>query len=86
MLNFIAWIILGLVAGFIASKLVNKTGSGLIMDVILGLVGAFVGGFIVKQFGYQGATGLNIPSLIIATLGAVLVMLAYHFLFRRRST
>ena len=83
MLNVICWIILGLIAGFIASKLVNKTGSGVVMDTILGLVGAVVGGFIVRQFGYHGATGLNIPSLIVSVLGAVIVMLLFHILFRR---
>lgn len=83
MLNLIAWVILGLVAGFIASKIVNKTGSGLLMDVVLGLIGAFVGGWVMQRFGAQGATGLNIYSLIVATVGAVVVMLAYHFIVRR---
>jgi uncharacterized membrane protein YeaQ/YmgE (transglycosylase-associated protein family) len=86
MLNVIGWIILGLISGFIASKLVNKTGSGLVMDVILGLVGAVVGGFIVRQFGFHGATGLNIPSLIVSVIGAVIVMVVFHFLFRRGRT
>lgn len=83
MLNLIGWVILGLVAGFIASKIVNKTGSGLLMDVVLGLIGAFVGGWVMQRFGGHAATGLNIYSLIVATVGAVVVMLAYHFIVRR---
>jgi uncharacterized membrane protein YeaQ/YmgE (transglycosylase-associated protein family) len=82
-MGILSWLVLGLIAGFIASKIVNKTGSGLIMDIVLGVVGAFVGGWVVSYFGHTGVTGLNIPSLIVATIGAVVVMLAYHFLFRR---
>jgi uncharacterized membrane protein YeaQ/YmgE (transglycosylase-associated protein family) len=84
-MGILSWLILGLVAGFIASKIVNKTGSGLIMDIVLGIVGAFVGGWIFSFFGHTGVTGLNIPSLIVATIGAIVVMLAYHFLVRRRA-
>jgi uncharacterized membrane protein YeaQ/YmgE (transglycosylase-associated protein family) len=82
-MGILSWLILGLVAGFIASKLVNKTGSGLVMDVVLGVVGAFVGGWIFSFFGHVGVTGLNIPSLIVATLGAVVVVLIFHFVTRR---
>jgi uncharacterized membrane protein YeaQ/YmgE (transglycosylase-associated protein family) len=82
-MGIIAWLILGLIAGFIASKIVNHTGSGLIMDIVLGVIGAFVGGWIFSFFGHTGVTGLNIGSLIVATIGALVVMLAYHFLFRR---
>ncbi|HEY1448239.1 MAG TPA: GlsB/YeaQ/YmgE family stress response membrane protein [Caulobacteraceae bacterium] len=85
-MGILSWLILGLIAGFIASKVVNKTGSGLIMDIVLGVVGAFVGGWVVSYFGHTGVTGLNIPSLIVATIGAIVVMLAYHFLFRRGQT
>ncbi|HEY2177039.1 MAG TPA: GlsB/YeaQ/YmgE family stress response membrane protein [Caulobacteraceae bacterium] len=84
-MGIIAWLVLGLIAGFIASKIVNHTGSGLIMDIVLGVIGAFVGGWIFSFFGHTGVTGLNIPSLIVAVIGAVVVMLAYHFLFRRTS-
>lgn len=84
-MGILSWIILGLIAGFIASKVVNKTGSGLVMDIVLGVVGAFVGGWVFSYFGHTGVTGLNIPSLIVATLGAIVVMLAYHFLVRQRG-
>ena len=84
-MGIIAWLVLGLIAGFIASKLVNKTGEGLVMDIVLGIVGAFVGGFVFTHFfGAAGVTGLNIPSLFVAVVGAVIVLLAYHFLVRRR--
>ncbi len=85
-MGFLAWIILGLIAGFIGSKLVNKRGEGLFLDIILGIVGAVVGGFIVQQFGGRGVTGLNIPSLVVAVLGAVLVLVVYHMVFNRTST
>jgi len=91
-MGIIAWLILGLVSGFIASKIVNKSGEGLFLDIVLGVVGAFVGGFIVTKisflsnlFGRSGVDGLNIPSLIIAVLGAILVLVVYHMLVRRRA-
>ena len=82
-MGIIAWILLGLVAGFIGSKLVNKTGEGLIMDIVLGVVGAVVGGFIFSLFGAGGVTGLNLYSLVVAVIGAVVVLLAYHAIVRR---
>jgi uncharacterized membrane protein YeaQ/YmgE (transglycosylase-associated protein family) len=84
-MGILSWLILGLIAGFIASKVVNKTGSGLVMDIVLGVIGAFVGGWVFSYFGHTGVTGLNIPSLIVATIGAIVVMLAYHFLVRQRG-
>jgi uncharacterized membrane protein YeaQ/YmgE (transglycosylase-associated protein family) len=83
-MSIIAWLILGLVAGFIASKIVNKTGEGLILDIVLGIVGAIVGGFVTRLLGLsQGVSGLNIPSLIIAVIGAVLFLVIYHAIRRR---
>jgi uncharacterized membrane protein YeaQ/YmgE (transglycosylase-associated protein family) len=84
-MSILAWIILGLVAGFIASKLVNRTGSGLVMDLLLGVVGAFVGGFLFTRFGAAGVTGLNIYSILVATIGAVVVLFIYHALTRGRG-
>jgi uncharacterized membrane protein YeaQ/YmgE (transglycosylase-associated protein family) len=78
-MGILSWIILGLIAGFIASKIVNKTGSGMIMDIALGVVGAIVGGFIVSGiFGMSGVTGVNIWSIIVAVIGAVVVLWVYH--------
>ena len=84
-MSILAWIILGLVAGFIASKIVNRTGSGLVMDLLLGVVGAFVGGFLFTRFGAAGVTGLNLYSILVATLGAVVVLFIYHLLVGRRA-
>ena len=84
-MGFIAWLILGLIAGFIGSKLVNKRGEGLLLDIILGIVGAVVGGWVFSMFGAQGVTGLNIYSLIVAVIGSILVLVIYHALFRRSA-
>ena len=83
-MSILAWIILGLVAGFIGSKIVNKSGEGIILDIVLGIVGAFLGGFLFSLFGAQGVTGLNLWSLFVAVIGAVVFLLLYHALFRRR--
>ena len=61
-MGLISWIILGLIAGFIGSKIVNKTGEGLILDIVLGVVGAVIGGYLFNLFGAQGVTGLNLWS------------------------
>jgi len=84
-MSIIGWIVLGLISGFIASKLVNRTGEGFVMDVVLGIVGAIVGGFIFAQFGGAGVTGFNLYSMFVAVVGAVIVLLLYHALFNRRA-
>ena len=81
-MSYLAWIVLGLIAGFIASKIVNKTGEGLILDIILGIVGAFVGGWIFSMFGASGVSGLNLYSALVAVVGAVVVLLVYHAIRR----
>jgi uncharacterized membrane protein YeaQ/YmgE (transglycosylase-associated protein family) len=81
-MHFLAWIVLGLLAGFIASKLVNKTGEGIFLDIILGIVGAVVGGWLFNLFGLHGATGLNIYSLLVAVVGAVILLVVYHAIRR----
>jgi len=83
-MSFLAWIVLGLVAGFIGSKLVNKSGEGLIRDVLLGVVGAFIGGYLFSLFGASGVTGLNLYSVLVAVIGAVVFLFVYHAIFRRR--
>jgi uncharacterized membrane protein YeaQ/YmgE (transglycosylase-associated protein family) len=84
-MSVLAWIVLGLIAGFIASKLVNRTGGNLLLDLILGVVGAFVGGFLFTRFGAAGVTGLNIYSILVAIIGAVVVLFIYHALVGRRA-
>jgi uncharacterized membrane protein YeaQ/YmgE (transglycosylase-associated protein family) len=83
--SIIAWLILGLISGFIASKIVNKTGEGIILDIVLGIVGAMVGGFLFAQFGAEGVSGFNLYSMFVAVVGAILVLLLYHALFYRRA-
>jgi uncharacterized membrane protein YeaQ/YmgE (transglycosylase-associated protein family) len=83
--SILAWIVLGLVAGFIASKLVNRSGGSLVLDLVLGIIGAVVGGFLFNQFGSAGVSGLNLYSLLVATVGAVVVLLIYHLLVGRRA-
>jgi uncharacterized membrane protein YeaQ/YmgE (transglycosylase-associated protein family) len=83
-MSIIAWIILGLIAGFIASKLVNKSGDGMLLDIVLGIVGAVVGGWLFRTFGMPGVTGLNIYSMVVAVIGAVVFLVIYHALTRRR--
>jgi uncharacterized membrane protein YeaQ/YmgE (transglycosylase-associated protein family) len=77
-MSFLTWIILGLVAGFIGSKIVNKAGEGLLIDIVLGIVGAVIGGWLFSTFGATGVTGLNLYSLLVAVVGAVLFLFAYH--------
>jgi uncharacterized membrane protein YeaQ/YmgE (transglycosylase-associated protein family) len=84
-MSVIGWIILGLIAGFIGSKIVNKSGSGMIMDIALGVVGAIIGGLIFNLFGAAGVTGFNIWSLLVSVVGAVVVLWLYHAVSGRRA-
>jgi uncharacterized membrane protein YeaQ/YmgE (transglycosylase-associated protein family) len=84
-MSILAWIVLGLIAGFIGSKIVNRTGEGLIMDIVLGVVGAVVGGWLFSMFGAAGVTGLNLYSFLVAIVGSIVVLVVYHMLFRRRA-
>ncbi|MGO9934180.1 MAG: GlsB/YeaQ/YmgE family stress response membrane protein [Steroidobacteraceae bacterium] len=83
-MSIIAWIVLGLIAGFIASKLVNKSGDGMLLDIVLGIVGAVVGGWLFNVFGMAGVTGLNVYSLVVAVIGAAVFLIVYHALINRR--
>jgi uncharacterized membrane protein YeaQ/YmgE (transglycosylase-associated protein family) len=84
-MSIIAWIVLGLVAGFIASKIVNKSGEGVLLDIVLGIVGAVVGGFLFQTFGMAGVSGVNIYSILVAVIGAIVFLVIYHAIFRRRA-
>jgi uncharacterized membrane protein YeaQ/YmgE (transglycosylase-associated protein family) len=77
-MSILAWLILGLIAGFIGSKLVNQSGQGVVLDIVLGIVGAIVGGFLFSVIGAAPVTGLNIYSLIVAVIGSVVVLVIYH--------
>jgi len=74
-MSIIGWIVLGLIAGFIASKIVNRHGEGIILDIVLGVVGAVVGGWIMAAFGGEGVTGFNLYSMFVAVVGAVVLLL-----------
>jgi uncharacterized membrane protein YeaQ/YmgE (transglycosylase-associated protein family) len=81
-MSILAWIVLGLVAGFIASKLVGGSGQGVVMDIILGIVGAVVGGWLFNTFGMAGVAGFNLYSLLVAVVGAALLLVVYHAVSR----
>lgn len=83
-MSIIGWIILGLIAGFIASHIVNRRGEGLIWDLVLGIVGALVGGWIFAFFGAEGVTGFNLYSMLVAVIGAVIVLVLYHMIAGQR--
>jgi uncharacterized membrane protein YeaQ/YmgE (transglycosylase-associated protein family) len=90
MIHFLVWIVVSAIAGFVASKLINKTGSGLLMDIVLGIIGGFVGGFIVRhvpalsRLGGGHGTGGFIVEILVAIVGAALVIFLFDLLFRRR--
>ena len=84
-MGIISWIILGLIAGYIGSKIVNHQGQGFWLDIALGIIGALVGGFLFSFFGASGVTGLNIWSMIVAIVGSVVVLLIYNAVAGRRS-
>jgi uncharacterized membrane protein YeaQ/YmgE (transglycosylase-associated protein family) len=84
-MSFLAWIVLGLISGFIASKIVNKSGSGAVIDIVLGIVGAVVGGWLFNTIGHVGVTGVNLYSILVAVVGAVVVLIIYHALLRVKA-
>jgi len=83
-MSIIGWIVLGLIAGFVGSKVVNKTGEGFFLDIVLGIVGAIVGGFLFTAVGATGVTGFNLYSMFVAIVGAIVVLVLYHAIFGRR--
>lgn len=85
-MSILAWLILGLIAGFIGSKIVDSTGQGLVVDIILGIVGSFVGGFLFTTFGAAPVTGLNLYSLFVAVIGSIVVLVLYHAVAGRNRT
>lgn len=77
-MSVISWLVLGLVAGFLASMVMNKRGEGVGLDIVLGMVGAVVGGWVFRALGSVGVTGLNIWSILVAVVGAVVVLGVFH--------
>ena len=83
-MSIIAWLVVGLVAGWIASLIVNRRGEGFLGDILVGAVGAFVGGFLFHMVGHTGVTGINLYSIFVAVIGAVVVLVIWHALVGRR--
>jgi len=83
--SVVGWMVLGLIAGFVGSKIVNRSGEGFLLDIVLGIVGAIVGGFIFSAIGSTGITGFNLWSMLVAIIGAIIVLVVYHALAGRRA-
>lgn len=84
-MSYLSWIVLGLISGFIASKIVNASGQGVVMDIVLGIIGAIAGGWLFNAIGHMGVTGVNLYSVLVAVVGAVVVLLIYHALIGKRA-
>ena len=84
-MSIIAWLVVGLIAGWIGSLVVNRRGEGLLVDIVLGVVGALVGGFLFNMFGHSAVTGINLYSIFVAVVGSVIVLVIYHALTSRRA-
>jgi uncharacterized membrane protein YeaQ/YmgE (transglycosylase-associated protein family) len=84
-MGILAWLIVGLIAGYLGSLLVNRSGEGMMRDIVLGIVGAFVGGYIFTAMGSVGVTGLDLRSIMVATVGAVVLLVLYHAIAGGRS-
>ena len=85
-MGILSWLILGLIAGWIGSKIVNRTGVGFFLDIVLGIVGALVGGFLFSLVGAEGVSGLNLYSMFVAVIGSIVVLVIYHTIFGRSTT
>jgi len=84
-MSILAWIVLGLIAGFIGSKIVNKRGEGLVIDIVLGIIGALVGGWLFNEIGHAGITGFNLYSMFVAIVGAAVLLVIYHAIAGRST-
>ena len=82
-MSIVAWIILGLIAGYLAS-IITKSRESMVMNIVVGIIGAFIGGLVLNLFGVGGVSGLNLPSILTAVLGAV-ILLAIVRAFRHSS-
>jgi uncharacterized membrane protein YeaQ/YmgE (transglycosylase-associated protein family) len=82
-MGILSWIILGGIAGWLGSMVVNRGGEGVLRDIVLGIVGGLVGGWLFSAMGSTGVTGFNLWSLFVAVVGAVIVLVLYHAVFGR---
>ena len=81
-MSFLSWLVLGALAGWIGSLIVNRTGEGLFRDILLGIVGGIFGGWLFSAMGSAGVTGFNVWSLFVAVVGSVIVLMLYHAIAR----
>jgi uncharacterized membrane protein YeaQ/YmgE (transglycosylase-associated protein family) len=79
-MTIIAWIVVGIIGGFIGSMVVNKRGQGILGDLLLGVVGAVLAGWVFRSFGRSVVTGINPDSILASAAGAIVVLVAYHLL------
>ncbi|HEY8949542.1 MAG TPA: GlsB/YeaQ/YmgE family stress response membrane protein [Rhizomicrobium sp.] len=84
-MSVLGWIILGLISGFVASKVVNDRGEGCFLNIALGLVGAMVGGWLFTAIGGSSITGFNLYSMLVAIIGAIVALLLWHAITGRRT-
>jgi uncharacterized membrane protein YeaQ/YmgE (transglycosylase-associated protein family) len=84
--GFLAWILVGLIGGYLASRLINKTGEGIVRDILLGIIGGVVGGVLFRSLGGHGVTGFNLASILVAFIGTVIVLVLYHAINGGRRT
>ena len=82
-MSIIGWVVLGLIAGYNGSKNINEQGEGIVLDIVLGIIGAIICGFLFTGFGAAGVTGLNLWSMLVAIVGAIVILLLYHAVFGR---
>ena len=77
-MSVLAWMALGLIAGLVASNILSRSGQGSLLDIALGIIGAVVGGFLFTTIGATGVTGFDLYSMLVAIVGAIVVLWAYH--------
>ena len=84
-MTLLTWLIVGLVAGVLASMVMGGTGYGIIGDIIIGIVGAFVGGWLFSALGVASPLGGLAVTILVAFIGAVVLLFLLHLLRRRRT-
>jgi uncharacterized membrane protein YeaQ/YmgE (transglycosylase-associated protein family) len=84
-MGILAWLLLGLIAGFVAHHLVGGPG-GVVMDIVVGILGALIGGFLASLLGAQGVTGFNLYSILVAIVGSVVLLMIVRLFHQRRRT
>lgn len=83
-MSILAWLLLGLISGFIGSRFVNSQGAGVLTNIVVGIVGAFIGGQLFTTFGSHGVTGFNVWSIAVAAVGSIVLLSLLNFIRGRR--